>query len=366
MGKKWTAMLLALVSVAGILPGSMHASAQNETVTLLVQKYETYQEEFESIQTLEDVEKAGYEIIESQKFPVLLETFGQEEVTFVPILHQEYHRLGVLIADSEGNVLYKTNQLEANYKYLEQLEQPVKGLAAVSFQDLNHDGLTDIILISNCENETGDYAGKTYKVGDVLFQRGGSFYRDWRISDKINRFSMNKSADFIASHVRDGNSTEVLYTATTLDELLENGFRIVEEHNYAREFEKQGRLRVVPGIISMAEYDVFMIYLVNEQGYIVWSFQPMKDYDNLYALKGMTCRDMDGDGMKDIVVLARYSYSGPEGELLIDTKCDIYYQRTDGFEEDTEFSKVYQCTEEDTMGELVEIIREYWGWPKEE
>lgn len=366
MGKKWTVMLLALVSVAGILPGSMHASAQNETVTLLVQKYETYQEEFESIQTLEDVEKAGYEIIESQKFPVLLETFGQEEVTFVPILHQEYHRLGVLIADSEGNVLYKTNQLEANYKYLEQLEQPVKGLAAVSFQDLNHDGLTDIILIANCENETGDYAGKTYKVGDVLFQRGGSFYRDWRISDKINRFSMNKSADFIASHVRDGNSTEVLYTATTLDELLENGFRIVEEHNYAREFEKQGRLRVVPGIISMAEYDVFMIYLVNEQGYIVWSFQPMKDYDNLYALKGMTCRDMDGDGMKDIVVLARYSYSGPEGELLIDTKCDIYYQRTDGFEEDTEFSKVYQCTEEDTMGELVEIIREYWGWPKEE
>lgn len=366
MGKRWTAMLLALVSVAGLALGSMCASAQNETVTLLVQRYESYQEDFESIQTLEDVEPAGYEIIESQKFPVVLETFGQEEVDFVPILHQEYHRLGVLIADREGNVLYKTNQLETNYKYLEQLEQPVKGLAAVSFQDLNHDGLTDIILIANCENETGDYAGKTYKVGDVLFQRDGSFYRDWRVSDKINRFSMNKSADFIASHVRDGNSTEALYTATTLEELLENGFRIVEEHNYARDFEKQGRLRVVPGVISMAEYDIFMIYLVNEQGYIVWSFQPMKDYDNLYALKGMTCRDMDGDGMKDIVVLARYSYSGPEGELLIDTKCDIYYQRTDGFEEDTEFSKIYQCTEEDTMGELVEIIREYWGWPKEE
>ena len=307
----------------------------------------------------------AYEIIESQQFPVALESFGQEEVTFVPILHQEYHRLGVLIADSEGNVLYKTNQLEANYKYMEQLEQPIKSLAAVSFQDLNHDGLTDIILIANCENTTGDYAGKTYKVGDVLFQRDGSFYRDWRVSDKINRFSMNKSAEFIASHVRDGNSTEALYTATTLEELLENGFRIVEEQNYARDFEKQGRLLVVPGVISMAEYDIFMIYLVNEQGNIVWSFQPMKDYDNLYALKGMTCRDMDGDGMKDIVVLARYSYSGPEGELLIDTRCDIYYQRTDGFEEDTEFSKIYQCTEEDTLGELVEIIREYWGWPKE-
>ena len=109
-----------------------------------------------------------------------------------------------------------------------------------------------------------------------------------------------------------------------------------------------------------------MIYLVNEQGSIVWSFQPMEDYDNLYALKGMTCRDMDGDGMKDIVVLARYSYSGPEGELLIDTKCDIYYQRTDGFEEDKGFAESYRCTEKDTMAGLVGIIREYWGWPKEE
>ncbi|WP_300712282.1 VCBS repeat-containing protein [uncultured Acetatifactor sp.] len=365
MGKKRTAKLLALVGMAGILTCSMRVSAQNEAVTLLVQRYEAYQQEFEGIEKLADVEATGYEIIESQQFPVALESFGQEEVTFVPILHQEYHRLGVLIADSEGNVLYKTNQLEANYKYMEQLEQPIKSLAAVSFQDLNHDGLTDIILIANCENTTGDYAGKTYKVGDVLFQRDGSFYRDWRVSDKINRFSMNKSAEFIASHVRDGNSTEALYTATTLEELLENGFRIVEEQNYARDFEKQGRLLVVPGVISMAEYDIFMIYLMNEQGNIVWSFQPMKDYDNLYALKGMTCRDMDGDGMKDIVVLARYSYSGPEGELLIDTRCDIYYQRTDGFEEDTEFSKIYQCTEEDTLGELVEIIREYWGWPKE-
>ena len=70
--------------------------------------------------------------------------------------------------------------------------------------------------------------------------------------------------------------------------------------------------------------------------------------------------------MKDILVLARYSYSGPDGELLIDTKCSIYYQRTDGFAEDTDFAENYQCTEEDTVGELVEIIRDYWGWPKEQ
>ena len=365
MRKKWMSILSLLCICFMTLP-SEKALAQNEAVGLLIQKYNGYQESFASIEKVEDIEGSGFAEIEDQSFPVLLESFGEEEVVFRPLMHEEYHRLAVLITDSSGKVLYKTDQLETNYRYLDQLEQPTRELTAVSFQDLNHDGQTDIVLITRCENDTGDYAGWTYKVGDVLFQRDGQFYRDWRISDKINRFSMNKSADFIVSYVRDGNSTEILYTATTLEEMQDNGFRIIEEQCYSRSFEKQGELLVVPGIIRMAEYDVFMIYLVNEQGDIVWSFQPMKDYDNLYALKGMTCRDMDGDGMKDIVVLARYSYAGPDGELLIDTKCDIYYQRVDGFEEDTEFGKSYQCTEKDTMAGLVKIIREYWGWPKAE
>ncbi len=365
MRKKWMSIMV-LLCVCFLTVPSEKVLAQNEAVGLLIQKYNGYQESFASIETVEDIEGSGFTEIEDQSFPVLLESFGEEEVTFRSLMHEEYHRLAVLITDSSGNVLYKTDQLETNYRYLDQLEQPTRELTAVSFQDLNHDGLTDIVLITTCENDTGDYAGWTYKVGDVLFQRDGQFYRDWRISDKINRFSMNKSADFIASYVRDGNSTEILYTATTLQELLDNGFQIIQEQCYSRSFEKQGKLLVAPGIIRMAEYDVFMIYLVNDQGDIVWSFQPMKDYDNLYALKGMTCRDMDGDGMKDIVVLARYSYAGPEGELLVETKCDIYYQRVDGFVEDTEFGKSYQCTEKDTMAGMVEIIREYWGWPEEE
>lgn len=364
MRKKWIAVLLSVcICNLSLLP--VQADELTDTEMLILQ-YQDYQDSFEAVERRADVESNGFIAIADQSFPVLLESFGEEEVTFLPIMDGKYHRLAVLILDGQGNVLFKTNQLETNNKYMGQLSQPTRDIAAVSFQDLDGDGLTDIVLITNCENSTGFYAGKTYKVGDVLFQGDRTFYRDWRISDKINRFSMNKSAEFIISYVRDGNSTEALYTASTLEELLENGFSVAEEQCYYRNFEKQGLLQVVPGSIHIANYDVFMIYLVNEQGYIVWSFQPMGDYDNLYALKGMTCRDMDGDGMKDLVVLARYSYAGPEDELLVDTKCSIYYQRTDGFEEDTEFSQYYQCTETDTVGGLVEIIREYWGWTKEE
>ena len=177
---------------------------------------------------------------------------------------------------------------------------------------------------------------------------------------------MNKSIDFIRAYVRDGHSTEILYTATTLDELLDKGFQIFETQCYNRKFEKQGMLKIVPGIIEMAEYDVFMIYLVNDQGYIVWSFQPMEDYDNLYAMKGMACRDLDGDGMKDLIILGRYSYAGSDGQLVVDTKCDIYYQRTEGFDVDMQFRNTYKCTEEDTVEGLVKSIRAYWGWQEEE
>lgn len=92
----------------------------------------------------------------------------------------------------------------------------------------------------------------------------------------------------------------------------------------------------------------------------------MGDYDNLYSLKGMTGKDLDGDGMKDLVVMARYSYEGPDGKIIIESDCSIYYQRTSGFDIDTGFEKYYQCTEEDTLEELVIKIREYWGWKTEE
>ncbi len=88
----------------------------------------------------------------------------------------------------------------------------------------------------------------------------------------------------------------------------------------------------------------------------------MGDYDNLYSLKGMTGKDMDGDGMKDLVVLARYSYEGPDNEIIIESDCSIYYQRTSGFDIDKNFREFYQCTEDNTLEELVVTIREYWGW----
>ena len=352
-----------LLTVFLCWPLSLQAAGtekENEDPAQPTQEYQAYRQRFDAIDKLGDIPEQGFRIIDTQAFPVTLEPYG--EVIFIPALDTEYNRFALFLTDGEDRVVYKTDRLETNNRNRGMLEQPNKGMAAVSFQDLNGDGYTDIVLITSCINENSSRPEKTYKVGDVLFGSRDGFYQDWRISDKINRFSMNKSIRFITSFVRDGNSTEFLYTAMTQKELLDHGFRIIEEQCYWRNFEKMGRLQVVPGTYTMADYNVFMIYLVNEQGYIVWSFQPMGEYDNLYALKGLVCKDVDGDGLKDIIVLGRYSYESEQAEAVIGTEFEIYYQRTGGFSADTEYKKLYRIGENVTTEELVLRARAYWGW----
>ena len=367
----------------------------------VAEAYQVYENRFLQIQTIEDISACGYEVIEKHVFDIPLVTQMYDEegmpvdtevvrpeklyeisredaisnpivptVRFYTAIDSETARAAVFLADQDGQIIYKTNQLECNYTVLGCVEQPIVDMVSVAFQDLNHDGLTDMTLIAGCVNDSGYYAGKQYKVGEVLFRSNNqkdevSFYRDWRINDKINRFDMNRSAKCIRSFVRDGHSTEFLYTATTEEELLANGFEVIEEQSYWRTYEKLGKLKVLPGVYSMADYDIFMIYMINEQGDIVWCFQPMGEYDNLYSLRGISGKDLDGDGMKDLLVVARYSKEGENGEIIIEGQYSIYYQRTGGFDMDMEFAQTNPYQDTDTVEALVNKIRSYWGWETE-
>lgn len=326
--------------------------------------YREYRERFDTITTTAHIDAHGFEMIGPTRFYFDME--GDRQVSVTLTFDTQYSRLAIFVADGEGNIVYKTDQLETNNQRRGTLKQPNERLSAASFRDMDGDGLTDIVLISSCRYGSDRDTGRSYKVGDVLFQKDGTFYRDYRISDKLNRFGMNKSIRFITSFIHDGYSTEFLYTSNTQKELLESGLEIIPDHYYPVKFEKLGRLQLVPGTYRMAEYTVFMLYLVNEQGYIVWSFQPMDDYENLYALRGINCRDIDGDGLKDIVVLASYSYEGSTGETVVTSDYSVYYQRTGGFYEDTDIKHEVQCSDSDIMSDLVDRLRAYWGWNTED
>ena len=129
------------------------------------------------IEKIGDLEDQGFRLLEDQIFAMPLQKLPEEavdtteepgnEVWFYAALDTRYHRLAVFIADASGQILYKTDQLEANYRYPGEMRQPVKKLASVSFQDVDNDRDTDIILIVQCHNDRGD-KGESYKVGDIL------------------------------------------------------------------------------------------------------------------------------------------------------------------------------------------------------
>lgn len=363
-------LLIAICMTALFVPRLQGNATEQNGVQSVRILYEKYIARLESVQFRQEISEKGFEIVESQIFPfepkigMVTELDGASEqerlsgMSLIPAFDRTYHRLVLFLADVDGRILYRTDQLETNNQILGQMTQPEQEIASIAFQDLNGDAQTDIILITYCD--------KKYKVGDVLFQSTDknalNFYRDYRISEKLNRFGMNKNAKAITAFVRDGYSTEFLYTALTLKQLRSQGFQVITEQCYTRTFGKLGKLQVVPGTYQIADYDVFLIYLVNEQGDILSALQPMGDYDSLYALKGVNCRDIDGDGLKDIIVLARYSYEDEEHKFAVASDYSIYYQRTGGFSADTEIKRQYQCSDEDTMQILIEKARAYWGW----
>ena len=368
--KKLKKLAIGVCMIALFVPRlSVNAIEQNVAQSVRIQ-YETYIARLESIQFRQEISEKGFEIVESQIFPFEpnIELVAEPDMTperehlsgmfFIPAFDKTYHRLVLFLADTDGKILYRTDQLETNNQILGQMTQPEQEIASIAFQDLNGDMQTDIILITYCDEK--------YKVGDVLFQSTNkntlNFYRDYRISEKLNRFGMNKNAKAITAFVRDGYSTEFLYTALTLKQLCSHGFQVITEQCYTRTFGKLGKLQVVPGTYQIADYDVFRIYLVNEQGDILSALQPMENYDSLYALKGINCRDIDGDGLKDIIVLAKYSYENKEHKFAVASDYSIYYQRTGGFSADTEIKSQYQCSDEDTMQTLIDKARSYWGW----
>ena len=345
----------------GAFAGPPGELAMEEEELEEIREYEAFLGRMGAIRRREEIGEAGLLMVEEQIFP--LEVAGRGEVFLIPALDPQYRRLVLFFAEpgEGGEIVFWTEQLGANGQVPGRLRQGCRGVAAVSFPDMDGDGRQDVVLITVC-NTQEDGTGASYKVGDVLFQGEEGFYRDWRLSDKLNRFSMNKSVRFVLSFAKEGRSTEFLYSAATLEELEAGGLVIDEARRSWQEFEKLGRLEVIPGVYRMAEYNILMVYLVDERGDIVWSFQPMGDHENLYELLGVRCRDFDGDGLKDLAVLARYGYETDEGEMVTEKDYQIYCQRTGGFLTDEEMKDWYPCQEETDMEELEARAGLFWGW----
>jgi len=346
--KKTGVFLLCFLTLSLLIPLKTPASSDSDQ----------YMARFHSINTLTEAKAAGYEPVGiiTDYFPTAC---VHAECTVYPSINRQYGRMALFFADADGRVLYKTEDLACNNFYSGQLTQPNADVAAISERDVNGDGLKDILIINLCLDDDG-----VFKIGDILYQGADMFYRDWRVTDKINRFNMNKDIDMMTAFARDGQSAEFLYSAATLDELIRDGFIPLTDQTFDADFEKFGAVKVVPGTYTMGGIHIFILYLVNSDGLVVWNFQCMRGYDSFNRMTGISFKDVDGDGWADLSVLAVYDSLGDNDETQTVTDFSIYYQRDGYFFEDTDFRAAFlkQLTGKETMDDIVQAARKYWGW----
>ncbi len=332
----------------------------NTTASDYVYDYEAYSTRLEAINTIADAKKAGYELSSmTLKIGDFVFTEKENECTIYATVNKQFGRVALFIADETDKVLYKTEDIECNYFYRDSINQPNINIAAIAIRDINDDGLQDIVIISRCLVD-----GIQFKIGEILFRGEDRFYRDWRISDKINRFSMNKDLDMMTAFARDQQSAEFLYRASTLEELTRSGFVSLVDQTFDADFEKFGTVKVVPGTYTMGGHHIFMIYLVNSDGRVIWNFQCMRDYDNFSTMTGISFKDVDGDGWADLSVLAKYKFLGDDNQTYSATDFSIYYQRNGYFFEDKDFHSSFfqELTRKELMDDIVQAARRYWGW----
>ena len=324
--------------------------------------FNEYSQNFNNVRWEEDIEKNGFQVAENQVFAIDHAAMG--ELRLIPAISQDYNRLALFFVREDNIIAFKTEDFICNNWLKGQIRQTNCDIICISFCDLNGDDLDDIIVITACQNDFGIYADKTYNVADVLLQNEAGYYRDPRISDKLNRFDMNKTDLAVIGYVRDGISMEFLFTAKNLDELYTSGFQAITTQCFTEHFEKFGVVDVIPGFFGMAGQNYLMVYIVDKSGRILWNFQPMHYYVNFYAISAISFRDIDGDGNKDFLLIAWYVTYDADGMAVIKKDYDIYYQRAGYFLEDTSFKQSYLCGEDDNIGVITNKARQYWGWPQ--
>lgn len=348
-----TVLIFIVIVFALSSISTMSAESENN-------EYNRYAQSFERIFFEQHIENSGFRVIEEQAFEI--DHAGLGRLRLIPAISRGYNRLSLFFVREDGYVVYKTDDFESNSWLRGQARQTNQDVICIAYRDLNGDDLKDIIIISACRNESGVYAGKTYNVGDVLFQSEIGFYRDLHISDKINRFDMNKNSEAIMAFVRDGESMEFLFTSKTLDELLKGGFQPISYMVRTEHLEKFGVVSIIPGFYNMTGQNYLMIYIIASDGRILWNFQPMHYYVNFYDIQGIMFIDIDGDGLKDMTLLARYVTYDENGDIMIKQDYDIYYQRAGYFLEDWELKNAMPCGENESLMTISRNARKFRGW----
>lgn len=136
--------------------------------------------------TLTDLKSGGLQVIDKQCFTVKLENFGT--MKFISGLKREHSNDTAVfyLLDTNNNVVYSFPDFYGNS------QGTFKTINAISFSDVNNDGLKDIIIVSNYSKN-----GSQITISSIYFQHGTSFANNKDFDTKLNKSSSNKDVNSI-------------------------------------------------------------------------------------------------------------------------------------------------------------------------
>lgn len=144
---------------------------------------------------LNDLQKNGLEIIENQSFWVELEKWGR--VKFISAQYPDggTFKLRFYLVNDRGKILYSLPDFPGN-KFWFFFE-----LRAISFKDVNKDGLTDVIVIANYTSGAGQEGAIPFPVASIYFQKDKEFVNISDLDEKINDAQKNEDINMVLKFV---------------------------------------------------------------------------------------------------------------------------------------------------------------------
>nr|WP_314464188.1 hypothetical protein [uncultured Clostridium sp.] len=130
----------------------------------------------------------GFQPIEDQSFMADLDSWGKVKFVSGKLTAGSHIPAVFYLTDEEGNIFYQFN---TTFPYSVDVE-------AVSFKDLNKDGLKDIIIIVSDQYE----GSSGLPIANVCFQQeDGTFMTDYELCQEINDSGNNKDIKTVTNYV---------------------------------------------------------------------------------------------------------------------------------------------------------------------
>lgn len=147
-----------------------------------------------NLESLDDFKKKGFETIEDQSFWVEFKNWGN--IRFVSIFYRDVRRkFKFCLVDENGLILYLSPDFIDGWWFNE--------IRAISFKDVNKDGLKDIIIIADYLTGVGSTGAIPFPICGVYFQHENEFINITALDEQINNAKKNESISMVLHFLED-------------------------------------------------------------------------------------------------------------------------------------------------------------------